>query len=342
MHNADIPMPRLHKTLGQSYVRWQGKMIYFGQFGTEQADKKYWTWRGTLGQGAAGGCTVKELVNRYAISRTWARCQLSRFNNIKDALGQLSELPANSYGPTVFKAHRGQVASTGTRSARQVNDLMRLMQRIFKWGVSESLVQYDVWAALKTVEPLKPYELVRQPKPREAANYDDVINTLPHLKDGTWSMVRLCMLTGARPGEIVALRISGIDKQGPNGMWVYRPKQHKTAHRGKRRFIVFNQESQYIIEAMIQQKTESSDWLFPSKVLNSHYTETALRQAVGHACKAAGVKHWTPYQLRHLAGTTIATEHGLEAAAAVLGHSSTGVTQIYTHQPDAETLRRAI
>ena len=99
---------------------------------------------------------------------------------------------------------------------------------------------------------------------------------------------------------------------------------------------------QYIIEAMIQQKNESSDWLFPSKVLNSHYTETALRQAVGHACKAAEVKHWTPYQLRHLAGTTIATEHGLEAAAAVLGHSSTGVTQIYAHEPDAETLRRAV
>ena len=340
MHSADVPVPKLHTGTGQAYVRWNGQMKYFGRFGTDEADKKYWIWRGSIGIGNAGGCTVRELINRYAISRTWERAQLSRFRNIRDALQKLDGLPANNYGPAVFKAHRSQIAATGTRSARQCNDLMRLVQRIFKWGVSESLVQYDVWAALKTVEPLKPYDVARQPKPREAAIAADVLAAMEHMKDTVWVIVRLLMLTGARPGEIVGMRKSWIDTNGPKGMWVYRPKEHKTAHRGKKRFIIFNQECKEII-GLVLTKADSSDWLFPSKILNSHYTETALRQAVGHACKAAGVPHWTPYQLRHMRLTNIAQEHGIDAAVAVAGHGDVSTTNIYLHEPDAESIRKA-
>lgn len=340
MDYVDVPLLKLHKSTGQAYLRWQGKMLYFGKYGDEASNKKYWAWRGTLGPGSGGGCTVKELLNRYGISRKWPRAQISRFNNLRDALKKLGDLPSNNYGPMVFKSHRAEVAATGTRSARQVNDLMRLMQRIFKWGVSESLVLYDVWAALKTVDPLKPYEVAHQPKPREAADEGDVIATMPYLSDKVWAMIRLLMLTGARPGEITGIRKSQIDREGPSNTWVYRPGSHKTAHRGKKRWIVFNQEAQEVITAILA-NDDPSDWLFPSKVLDSHYTETALRQAVGHACIAASVKHWTPYQLRHLKATNVAVEHGLEAAAAVLGHASPKTTEIYQHAPDADTIRRA-
>jgi len=85
------------------------------------------------------------------------------------------------------------------------------------------------------------------------------------------------------------------------------------------------------------------DYVFPSGVLlNDHYQEASLRQAVGHACTAAGVAKWTPYQLRHMRITEVAVEHGLEAAAAVVGHSSIRTTQIYQHMPDAESVRKVI
>jgi integrase len=44
---------------------------------------------------------------------------------------------------------------------------------------------------------------------------------------------------------------------------------------------------------------------------------------------AAGVPAWSPNQLRHAAATRIRRELGLEAARAVLGHSSAQVTEIY-------------
>jgi integrase len=46
-------------------------------------------------------------------------------------------------------------------------------------------------------------------------------------------------------------------------------------------------------------------------------------------CKAAAVPHWHPHQLRHTKATEIRREAGLDAARAVLGHSTPVVTAIY-------------
>lgn len=47
------------------------------------------------------------------------------------------------------------------------------------------------------------------------------------------------------------------------------------------------------------------------------------------ACKAAAVRHWHPHQLRHTKATEIRREAGLDAARAVLGHSTPVVTEVY-------------
>jgi hypothetical protein len=43
----------------------------------------------------------------------------------------------------------------------------------------------------------------------------------------------------------------------------------------------------------------------------------------------AGTPHWAPNQLRHMVGTKIRREIGLEASQVVLGHAHADVTQIY-------------
>jgi integrase len=44
---------------------------------------------------------------------------------------------------------------------------------------------------------------------------------------------------------------------------------------------------------------------------------------------AAGIAQWTPHQLRHAKAQLVRDNYGLEAAQAVLGHSSLTATQIY-------------
>src|SRR5262249_707366 len=47
------------------------------------------------------------------------------------------------------------------------------------------------------------------------------------------------------------------------------------------------------------------------------------------SCRATAIPHWHPHQLRHTKATEIRRAAGLDAARAVLGHSSPAVTEVY-------------
>ena len=66
----------------------------------------------------------------------------------------------------------------------------------------------------------------------------DVAATLPFLNRQHRTMVRLQWLTGMRPGEVCRLRLAEVDRSG--GVWAWDlGGDHKTAHRGKRRVVLF-------------------------------------------------------------------------------------------------------
>ena len=52
-------------------------------------------------------------------------------------------------------------------------------------------------------------------------------------------------------------------------------------------------------------------------------------QAIREAGGADEIPHWHPNQLRHNAATRLRREFGLETVRAVLGHSSSAVTEVY-------------
>jgi integrase len=62
-------------------------------------------------------------------------------------------------------------------------------------------------------------------------------------------MVEVQRLTGARPGEICAMRAGDIDCAGT--VWVYAPASHKTAHHGHKRIICIGPRAQEIIKPFL-------------------------------------------------------------------------------------------
>lgn len=334
-----IPTPKPHKT-GQAYIYWQRKCIYFGKYGTPEADEKYWQWRKSMTGGVSP--TVKQylvidLLNLYASSHAGRKAK-DKYKAITD-LGPLVRYHCHEYTPLIFRKHRERIASTGTRCARHVNDLMRLIQRIFRWGVSMEMCSLDTYSRLKTVDPLKAHEVEHQSKKRVPAKREDVEKTMDELNPMAMAVVKLILYTGARPGEICGMMASEITKDGPHGVWVYRPDKHKTTHHGKRRYVVFGPKGRAIVK---EWWPRHGDYFFPSRLIVGHYQPSSLRQAVGHACKRAGVPHWSPYQIRHLRMTELAVDKGLEVAASVAGHGETQTTRLYQHEPDVIALREAL
>jgi integrase len=79
----------------------------------------------------------------------------------------------------------------------------------------------------------------------------------------------------------------------------------------------------------------------PAKSPGLCYTSNSYRQAIVKACLKAGIPDWHPNQLRHNAATRLRKEFGLDTARAVLGHSSTAVTEVYA-ELDAEKAAEAM
>ena len=63
-------------------------------------------------------------------------------------------------------------------------------------------------------------------------------------------MVQLQRLTGMRPGEVCGFSFAEVDRGAE--LWVYRPSQHKTAHRGKPRAIPLGPKARTLLQAFVQ------------------------------------------------------------------------------------------
>lgn len=337
-----IPIAKIHKATGQSYVYYKGRMIYFGKFGSVSADEKYWSWRATLGKKVANDYLISELMVRYEKEGNLSKTAKHFVKVFREELGHFLPMGCEDFGPLALREVRKMLAAKGTRTAETINSMAQTIQRMFMWGVSVQAVTIETATALKTVPPLKKHEVDRQGKGRKAVPQEIVDATLPHLYVHVQNAVLLQLYTGARPNEILSIRKQGIDRNGPNGTWIYRLEHHKTDESGKERWLVFGVKGQKALEDQFK-LSEGSEWLFPSpESKTGHYMPNGYMRAVKAGSRMAGVPAWNPYQLRHLRITQVTTDHGLKTAAMLASHESVAITKGYAHMPDLETLKRAV
>jgi integrase len=287
--------------------------------------------------------------------------------------------PASNIGPAELRQIRRTMLKYGARknrpwSRQYVNEQISRVKKMYKWLAAEPLIPVTVYQALLLVNGLRcGEEEARETDP--VLPVDDLIvdATLQHLPDTVADMVQLQRKTGMRPAEVCSLRPCEVDRSGD--VWLYQPKQHKTAYRGRERVIFIGPLAQSILLRYLARDAES--YCFsprdseakrrsalckqgnrpanPTRAFCDKYKVTAYRRAIHRACDkafpapeeiedaAAFAKwqsdhRWSPNQLRHAAATQIRRDFGLEAAQVVLGHSRADVTQIYAERDIAKGL----
>ncbi len=289
--------------------------------------------------------------------------------NLRDAvravLACYGSLEVGEFGLRQLKQVRQQLIERGL-ARRTINDRINRTLRVFAWAAEEELCAPEMPSNLKTLRALpRGRSQAKESKRVVPVTREQFEAALEHVTRPVAGVLQLMWHTGMRPGEACSLRPADLDQQGR--VWFYRPLSHKTEIYGKERSIAIGPMGQAVLrlfldrvprpvpdsplfcprEAMQEvrhlrrQNRKTPLWAShqeaqqrkrkaqPAKEPKEAYTPNSLLGAVKRACKAADIPHWTPNQIRHAAATRIRKEIGLEAARAVLGHSSAQVTQIY-------------
>lgn len=383
--NGRPPSYRLHKARNLAVVTLDGKNHYLGPYGSAESHEKYARliaeWRqsrdraipAAASNSSAGfDLSVNELILAY-----WRHVETyyvkdgrptSEQDNIRQALRFLRRLyghtPAREFGPKGLKAVR-QTMIDADRCRSLINKDICRIRAMFRWAVEHELLPVTVLQALQAVGGLRQGRSeARETVPIGPVSEKDVEATLPHLPTPVAAMVRLQLLTAARPGEITSLRPCDLDREaGP--VWLYTPQEHKTEHHNRRRRIPLGPKAQEILRPWLDR--EPTAYCFsPAETMEARYertrkrpkprrarsptpskgrprqppgvryTKDSYRIAVKRACLKAKVTPWSPVQLRHTAATRIRAQYGLEAAQVVLGHSKADVTQVYAERDQSK------
>jgi len=324
-----IPAYRLHKPSGLAVVRLNGQDIYLGKHGTSDSRARYeqaiaqWlasNRQASTGVGARPFAQSRLTINEFFLAY-WEFAKsyyvkngnpTGEQSNLRDAArmltGQFGDIWVGDFGPAALKAVRQKMIERNL-CRKVINGRINRIRRMFKWGVENQLVDPLVLQALQAVAPLKRGRCeARETEPVKPVPQDCVDAVLQHVPSQVTAMIRLQLLTGMRPGEVVIMRGCDIDTTGK--LWVYRPSCHKTEHHGKERAVYFGPAARDIVAAHL--KPDLKAFLFspknamaerhaacpthrriPSRTpmtsrrLKDHYTTTSYARAITYGCDTA-------------------------------------------------------
>jgi len=342
MPRPRVSIPKLaENSRGYLYSRdLDGNQVWFGHKSKPEGAQRYAQFLADIQRGRDVGRPTKpaapslarprvnevclrfmtDYCPRYKTSSGEPSAEIRCFQGVIRILrGLYGNTVADNFGPLALRSVRDVMIEKGW-SRKFVNKQVIRLRLIFRVGVSWELVRAEVLAGLDSVPSLAIGETEADDQPeRFAVPLADVEAVRVRLRQRNRDLLDLLMATGARPGELRLLTPSMIDQKGE--IWRCELTRHKTAHRGKRRLLLFNATAQEILSRYM--KGEPTQRIF---TMRSDTFSAAIREA----CKRAKVTPFVPHQIRHTVATRLADEADIEQAQQLLGHSTAAMTRHYS------------
>jgi len=293
-----LPAYRLHRQSGQAIVTLNGHDVLLGVFGSAASKAEYrrrtaeWLSIGRqLPPAPVQDATIAELMRLYK-----THCDVyyrrpdgeptGEADKIGMALKPLRLLygptTANEFGPVKLKAVREAMIKLGWCRG-MINQAIGRVRRFVKWCVENEYLHASILQALQAVAPLKVGRCAaRESEPVKPVDDDVIEATLPFLTPTVAAMVQLQRLTGARPGEICAMRVGEVDHSGE--IWKYRPTQHKTAHHNIERLIHIGPKAQVVLRPFLLKLDPTAYVFSPTDSLNEMRQQRAESRKTPRSC----------------------------------------------------------
>jgi integrase len=215
------------------------------------------------------------------------------------------------------------------------NRTRALISKIFSFGVEREMVDNSPCTGL----PRK-----RREKPKDRFLQDQEIRTLWRMLEEeppfVAAMLRMIVLTGQRPGEVVAARWEEFD----NGIWTI-PKER--VKNGRTHRLPLSPQVQALLEWLRYHPKQSAigtqcQYVFPS-TRNGFLSSRAIQQAIRRVNRKGGLRHFTAHDLRRTCATGL-RRIGVtrETVSRILNHTPRTVTLVYDWYDEMPEMRHAL
>lgn len=301
------------------YARINGSRLSLGVKGKKAKREAYNAWHSIIANGvqekAKGELTISELIKSF----------------LQEAKERMSAGCLRNY--TIF-ADRLRVAFGNKRADELTNTKIETFTRKqSEWSSTYRnqflgfIVTLYRWAERTKIINVNPLQHVQRPA-KSSRGVQAILTAeehqtlIAHADDQFADFLQLLWHTGCRPSEIAGLTAEQI-RQSTNGVIVL--NDHKSAHRGKQRMLILNDEAMSIVNRRAVGRT---GLLFDG--CNGRLTANAIGGRIRRLAVKAGIRPIIAYGYRHTFATDalskgIADTH----VASLLGHSST--TMLHKH-----------
>jgi integrase len=144
-----------------------------------------------------------------------------------------------------------------------------------------------------------------------------------HFDKGAADAIRLLLLTGARRGEVLAMRWADV----ADGVWSKLPSSTKQKDHHQ---VPLSAPAQQLLAEIRKRQRPRAPFVFPGDGATGHRVE--LKRDWAALCKAAGIEGLRIHDLRHsYASQAISGGASLALVGALLGHSNPITTSRYAH-----------
>ena len=342
--------------------------------------------------------TIGELLDKYyAYAKKTTRSDTSHSEHpdlqftkrVKKFLQPYLLWPVSDFGPdelldvqnalVSYEYVQGKKKKRYTRGG--VNNLIKWIRRIWKWGMGRQFITAEQVQGLDEVKPIKMGKTKAPDKSKRARVTEEEFQSVIGSVSGVvGDMLQLIWYTAMRPYEVCNMRPFDILYDNPD-CWLYIPGrdqtpvgQHKTTRFERVKVIPLASKCQKILRSRIKD-FGSKEYIFsPQEAMQEFYNNKAqnretplscgnrpgtnrkkntmitpgqkyahnsLRNACKRGCIRAGVNIFTPYDLRRTIATGARSILGKEAAKVLLGHTKTDTTDLYLLEEVQETMKIA-
>ena len=215
---------------------------------------------------------LQQAVRRYKADEDGVSREVEHYRAVSRLLVNLyGDVPAEEFGPLKLAEAQGWMIRGGwsyrdpakaddpdapLKVARPwcrnvANRHLGRIKYLFKKAVAAEMIPSAVCDALDKVEGLRAGQTeARETKPVKPVAEAHVEQAAAFMPPPVAAMVRLQLVTGMRPGEVVLMRGCDLDVGGR--VWTYQPRRHKNEHRGQSRHVHLGPEAQSLVRPFLR------------------------------------------------------------------------------------------